>query len=516
MPQPRFDKANLFWLPLGAMLFLLIEGGRGWPEGGQDSWNHYLYGRRAFQHPELFLDQWGKPLYTLLISLPAQLGFRAVLYFNIACTLLCGWCMYRFALRRNFHHAWLAYPLTWFTPVLFGNTVSALTEPLNALMVALVLLLFASERKTAALLVASLLPLVRSEGYVIIAAIALYLLLTHSWRLLPLLACGTLLLAMAGWALSGDALWIVHSNPYLRFDAETRWHPGSGSFFHYLHQQRLITGTVGLILALGGWFIALVLLSDALPGGSRLRLLLEPLWQRLRFPFPTFGSDRNVQLVFLLSGGITCAYFLAHSYLWWSGSMGSHGLLRVFAVVVPCLVAAQHFLLHSISLLSKSRRILPPMLIAGTAFLAWNAYHTAGYAAPWNFHKASIPAPPQALTVRKSMEWLKEQKLGDRVLVHQLPYINALYNLDHWAKPEQAKTFYIWSIDWRHGFTRDWMPEGAIVLYDGYHAGRDGFLPKDSIMQSSTYRLLHHEAYTDEAGKPNPQFDVWLFEKNKR
>ncbi len=509
------DKASLFWLPLGTLLFLLIDGGRGWPEGGQDSWNHYLYGRWAFIHPELFLDQWGKPLYTLLISLPAQMGFHAVLYFNMACTLITGWLMYRFALRLQWRHPWLAYPLTWFTPVLFGNTVSALTEPLNGLMVALVLFFFASERNTAALLIASLLPLVRSEGYVIIAAIACYLLLSRGWRHIPLLAGGTLLLAAAGWLDSGDPLWIIHSNPYLRFDAETRWHPGSGAFFHYLHQQRLITGTAGLVLALGGWMAALIIFSEALPRGSRLRAMLNGIRKQHTPTDPTNNERDQVKLVFLLCGGITAAYFLAHSYLWWSGSMGSHGLLRVFAVIVPCFVAAQHFLLHLLGALPKMDKIMPPLLIAGSALLGWNAYHTAGYAAPWNFHKASIPAPPQASTVEKSMEWLRERKLNNRVLVHQLPFFNMMYELDHWEKPEQAKTYYIWSIDWRDNFKRDWMPIGSIVLYDGYHAGRDGFLPMDSIMNCSRYQLLHHESYRDDVGKPNPQFDVWLFEKTR-
>ncbi len=505
MPALRKDKASLLWLPLGSLLFLLIDGGRGWPEGGQDSWNHFLYGRWAFQHPELFLDQWGKPLYTLLISLPAQLGFHAVLYFNIACTLLSGWIMYRFALQLYWKHPWLAYPLTWFTPVLFGNTVSALTEPLNALLVALVLLLFASDRKTSALLVASLLPLVRSEGYVLIAAIACYLLLTRSWRLIPYLTAGTLLLAIAGGIGSADPLWIIHSNPYLRFDAETRWHPGSGSFFHYLHQQRLITGTAGLILAMGGWLASALVLGEKTPLG-RLPV---------RFRKRLSGNPEQARLVLLLAGGMACAYFLAHSYLWWSGSMGSHGLLRVFAVIVPCFAAAQHFLLHLLSGLPKMNKILPPFFLAGSVLLGWNAYHTANYAMPWDLRKTSIPVPPQANTVHQSMAWLKSKKLDQRVLVHQLPYINVRFGLDQWAKPEQARTFFIWSIDWRDNFTRDWMPVGSIVLYDGYHAGRDGFLPKDSIMNSKRYALLHHEPYTDEAGKPNPQFDVWLFEKQR-
>ena len=481
------DKAGWFWLPFGALLFAWNGGLAGWPEGGQDSWNHLLYARWAWMHPELFLDQWGKPLYTFLSAPFSLFGIKGAIAFNIACTLLSAWLLYRSAWQQRWHHAWLAYPLTFFAPILFGNTVSALTEPLNATILSLLIWCFATGRDRAAVLCASLLPLVRSEGYVLLTAVGTFLLLEKKYRQLPWLLGGTFLLALAGWAIHGDITWIVSSNPYIRFEQESRWHPGSGSLLHYVQQQRHITGSLGLALALGGWHIAAADLRrrETVPGA---------------------------RLVFLLCGGMAASYFIAHSLIWWMGSMGSHGLIRVFAVIVPCWVMAQLWLVHRVAQQFGKAQWLVPVYLALVPALTWFAYDGNGYPAPWKSEQPVITAPPQAVTVQRALAWRDSMGLQNRVLVHQLPYIDVLLDIDPFTKPGQARSFRIWSIDWRDGFRRDWMPDSCLVLYDGYHAARDGFLPLDSLMAAPHYRLLKHFPHPDPPEPESRQFDVWLFE----
>jgi hypothetical protein len=488
------DKAGWFWLPLGAVLFWLAGARDIWPEGGQDSWNHYLHARWAFKHPELFTDQWGKPLYTL-ISAPFAviLGMQGAIWLNVLFTLLTGWLLYRAAWQMHWYHAWIAYPLTWFSPILFGNTISALTEPLNATLLAFVIWCFATNQIKTAALAASMLPLVRSEGYILLGITGLYLLSNKQWKLLPLLFSGTILLAMAGWAISGDWTWIVTQNPYIRFDQETRFHPGSGSFWHYVHQQRHIIGLGLLLPALGGWAMA----------GNRL--LREKTIQ---------PSQDYHRLILLLCGGMAAAYFLAHSYIWWTGRMGSHGLLRVFAVIVPCWVMAQLYFFHQLQASGMLRRFGFPLLAILTGYAGWQAYTTVGYAYPWKYSQRSIAPPPQAETLDKATAFLKNHGLHQRVLVHQLPYYDALLDIDPWEKPAQARSFRIWSVDWRNHFTGDWMPDSSIMLYDGYHARRDGYLPFDSLMTAPTWKLITHIPHSAaEPGKDH--FDIWIFEKRR-
>jgi len=484
------DKAGWFWLPFGALLFAWNGGLAGWPEGGQDSWNHFLYARWAWTHPELYLDQWGKPLYTFLSAPFSILGIRGAIAFNIACTLLSAWLLYRSAWQQHWHHAWLAYPFTFFAPILFGNTVSALTEPLNATLLALLIWFFSTGRDRLAVITASLLPLVRSEGYVLLAALGVFLFLEKKYRLLPWLLSGTVLLALAGWAIHGDITWIVSSNPYIRFEQESRWHPGSGSLLHYVQQQRHIIGSLGLALALAGWLFAAF---------------------DMRSKEQAFGA----RLVFLLCGGMAAAYFLAHTMIWWMGSMGSHGLIRVFAVIVPCWVMAQLWLVHRLAQYFGKARWLPPVYLALVPALAWFAYDGNGYPAPWKAGQAVIAPPPQAVTVQQALAWGDSMGLQNRILVHQLPYIDVLLGIDPFTKPELARSFRIWSIDWRDGFRRDWMPDSCLVIYDGYHAARDGFLPLDSLMAAPHYRLLKHFPHPAPPEKGSTQFDVWVFEKRQ-
>jgi hypothetical protein len=176
---------------------------------------------------------------------------------------------------------------------------------------------------------------------------------------------------------------------------------------------------------------------------------------------------------------------------------------------------AQLWLVHRLAQQFGKARWLPPVYLALVPALAWFAYDGNGYAAPWKAEKPVIAAPPQAVTVQRALAWRDSMGLQNRILVHQLPYIDVLLGIDPFTKPEHARSFRIWSIDWRAGFRRDWMPDSCLVIYDGYHAARDGFLPFDSLMAAPRYRLLKHFPHPAPPEKGSTQFDVWVFEKRK-
>src|ERR1700751_4484090 len=58
--------------------------------GGGDCYAHYKIAHYAFKYPRLFLDLWGKPVFTLLSSPFAQFGFIGIKIFNILCALASG------------------------------------------------------------------------------------------------------------------------------------------------------------------------------------------------------------------------------------------------------------------------------------------------------------------------------------------------------------------------------------------------------------------------------------------
>ena len=115
-------------------------------EGGQDSYMHYLFSRYSWSHPHLFLDQWGKPVFTLLSSPFSQLGINGLVLFNLFCLLFTGYYSYKICKSLSVSIPELAFVFVVFAPIAFGRSISGLTEPLNALLVALMLFFFVKDK----------------------------------------------------------------------------------------------------------------------------------------------------------------------------------------------------------------------------------------------------------------------------------------------------------------------------------------------------------------------------------
>src|SRR4051812_47435640 len=75
-------------------------------EGG-DGLRHYLISRYSWQHPLLFTDLWGKPFFTLVSSPFSQFGLIGTKIFNIICSLLTFYILYRIACMMEMANALL-------------------------------------------------------------------------------------------------------------------------------------------------------------------------------------------------------------------------------------------------------------------------------------------------------------------------------------------------------------------------------------------------------------------------
>jgi hypothetical protein len=76
------------------------------PAGGQDSWNHYLFARWCFKHPELMLDLWAKPFFTILAAPFAQFSIHAVYMLNMIATLGAAWMTYLTGRKLGMRNPW--------------------------------------------------------------------------------------------------------------------------------------------------------------------------------------------------------------------------------------------------------------------------------------------------------------------------------------------------------------------------------------------------------------------------
>ncbi len=270
--------------------------------GGEDSFMHYLFARYAPAHPKLFLDHWGKPLFTMLSAPFATFGFQGIKIFNILCATAVAWFGYRIAYTLNWERAWLAIPLIQFNALFFVTGISGLTEPLFALVLCGSVLLFLKEKFYASCLVLSFLPFVRSEGNLMILFWGAMLLMDKKWKPIPLLIVGTAVFSLIGGYLKDDFFWLRTENPYQ--GAEDIY--GKGEWLHFVRANREIFGVPQSIMVVVG---GIALLQQA---------LLKGKWKTLA-----------------LLAGPFLVYFGAHTLFWKFGLFGSFGLIRVMAAVVP-------------------------------------------------------------------------------------------------------------------------------------------------------------------------------------
>lgn len=464
------------------------------PAGGQDSWNHYLYARWAPQHPELLLDQWGKPFFTFFAMPFAIFGIGGVLFFNQLCVLVAAWLVYLTSRRVGLKNPWLTIFLFAWQPIVLANVHSALTEPSNAMVLALICYLFASNKWTAATITASFLPMVRSEGFVLLLAVMLFLALRNRWKYMPLTVVGIVFYALLGAAVSGEWNWLFAHNPYIQQEVAGGFDAGHGNFWYYLNHQREITGIFVTVLC----FVSLI-------------LILGYIGKRLQKKMPASNSQMALWLWCPLFG----FFFLAHSILWWKGAMGSHGLLRVFVVVAPVAALLAMLALDQIMRveIKALNRVLKSAMVLGLFLLSFPG---AGLPYPWNQNFAGHPGMVEQSAgkpIAEAVKWIQKSKYHDHVLAHQLPVINVALNYDPWLAGEQlhpisptgdwmkgkqvsdwpmsARTLSLWSLNTKDSGSNDWFPEGTVVLWDNFHGRRDGQIQRKQLLALKNYSVIY-------------------------
>lgn len=410
-------------------------------------------------------DQWGKPFFTIIAIPFAQFGIQGIYVLNIFCSLGSAWLLYLASRRLGMKMPWLASVFFIFQPIVFANTISGLTEPLNALALSYFLYLVSAQKFMFAAILASFFPFFRSEGFILLAAAFPYFLIRRKFRVLPWLFSGTATVAIIGAIISGQAGWILTHNPYYRQEVEKRFDPGHGDFFHYLHAHKEISGILVSLLV----FLAFI-------------LLLSHSVYLLRRKTPEEKSRYCYWLIMPMFLG----FFLAHSWLWYSGTYGSHGLTRVFLVTSPLLAVLAQYASHKL-LTIDIRNFNRVLVIFFCVMMIITAYKGSGTPWPWT-KKPSVKAFEGEPQINAALRYIRANGLNRHVLVHQLPWLNAKLSLDPWENPEKSKTFYIWSIDKREG--KDWMPDSSIVLWDNYHARRDAPMPLHEMRKLKQYKEL--------------------------
>ncbi len=461
------------------LIFLFLQ--RQGIEGGQDSWQHFLISKYALKYPELLLDQWNKPVFTWFTVFVCQAGMDAMIIFNIFCSLISG-LLISLALQKNqIKNAWLAIPFLAFCPIMFGNTISCLTEPLNVLLLSLFFYLWFCKHFKSAVALASILPFVRTEGFVICGAIFLIILYHRQYKLLFWLLIGSVIMNVAGFAVTGKPFWIITENPYLKFEQEGQFDPGTGELLYYIKQARALFGLPLLILTLTAHLIFII--------GLRRKATLQ------RYP--------DLALTLL----IFWFYLMAHTTIYYFGILGSHGLVRVMAVIAPCLaimgVYGFNYIYEALPTFKFKAVVLSAIITIAVLHVGYKENH---YAKPYHPKESSVKKDISLTNFESASTWLQQNNLLTRTIIHQLPALNVLMNKDPY---DPQSSYYIWSIN----KPDDWAEKGVIVVWDGFYSAREGNMPLEWLMKNPNYRLIHSINGFERPTDYPTIYDIRIFEK---
>jgi hypothetical protein len=331
----------------------------------------------------LFLDLWGKPVYTALSAPFAQFGYGAAKAFNLVVSRVNTFLSARIAQKRFSGQFIFVVVFIAFSPVYFLLTVSCLTEILFAFVLAGAVFLFVNKRYLLAALVISFLPLVRSEGIVILPVFAVALFLTKTYRAIPFLLFGTVFYSIIGYFVFDDIFWLINKLPYSL--GESLY--GSGSLFHFVKHSPSIFGIPLLVLIVFGlivWVIGIL---------------------------KNFSLRNSDTILFILIAGSWIAYFAAHSYVWWQGTGGSLGLTRVMAGIVPLAAFTAMKGFEFVSRKIKNKKAVYG-LFAFLALLQVILLFTR--------HNLMLKADPTEQLIKKSAEYIRfnEEEKRFFILIH--------------------------------------------------------------------------------------------------
>ena len=452
--------------------FIIAEGFN----GGADTISHYHISKFSWEYPTLFMDQWGKPMFNIFMSPFAVMGFKVVVFVNILLIFLNALLAYRIADHLKLKNPiWVSW-LYLLTPIVVGNSISSLTEPLCSLFLIGFIYLALKEKWILASLSLSFMPFARSEGFVMLLLVLIFFVFSNRKKYIPILLVGTLIFNSIGFAMTGLPLWIFQANPYIHTDITVY---GSGTFYHFFMAAIPIFG-----------FVFILLVSQSIR-----------LFPNLKKVFSTQSWNLNEQFWFWIILGSFWGYFLAHVILWWLGMWASLGLLRVmFVIGVPAallIVREMEFLEEKFVFLKKKR----------TLIMFWSHVILLPFVIrlfPLQEIEIFPPKGVEEVTIDDFISDFKTNEIWDnRKLFTGHPYILFKLQKDPFDSDKAAN---LW--DWKNA------KKGDLIVWDGHFGPNEHGVPLKEIDNDHTFKLLLNvEPESDFYTLNNSKFCVRLYEK---
>lgn len=362
-----------------SLLILILSDGFA---GGSDSIAHYLFSHNALKFPQLFFDNWAKPIFTLLSAPFALFGFKGIQFFNILAAITAGYFTYLVAKELKMKQPILAIILCCFTPVFAYNIFSGLTEILFALASIVITYLLLKNKYIFAAIILSFLPLIRTEGIFLIPIYGIFLISKKQYKALLFILTGTLVYSIIGSFFNKDIFWLFTQTPY-KLEIGVF---GTGSFFQYIQRSPGFFGIPNEIFYVTG-----------LAAGITLYL----------------RNKKEYSKEFLLVVLPFLTYFFAHSFMWWSGIGNSMGTNRYMAAIVPFMAVMST---RGLTLFSLLFEIIFKKSWVKTAALYIGIISVIHL--PFVVQNYPIPLDKISKFIGQTTDWLKAEKLDNNKIYY--------------------------------------------------------------------------------------------------
>jgi hypothetical protein len=267
----------------------------------EDAYGHYLFSKNAVDHPSLFLDQWNKPVFSFLTTLPYQFGLEAARILSILAGIATIILTVKIAGVMKISDKKTILLLSATVPFFWLLATAPMTEIFFALIIALFLYFLVKDKTVLAALMLSLLPFVRQEGFLFLGFFFIYWIIKKKWFAVPASLIFPIIFGLISFLVYGDFFWMIASNPYLGGNVY-----GYGRLLNYPIELSLIFGPVVYILL----FVGLV-----------------DLIRRIK----NCGKEKVLLVLFIIFG-------LFHVIIWSLGLFRSAGYARVFIGLFPIII----------------------------------------------------------------------------------------------------------------------------------------------------------------------------------
>lgn len=413
---------------------------------------HYTIARYAPQKPALFLDHWGKPLFTLLSSPFAQMGFPGMIVFNVILYTITSIFIFSWAEKRKNPFAWLT-PLLLISSLIYFDMVNAgMTEILFATILTATVYLFFNEKYILGAIIFSFSIFSRPEGMIIMPVFILFLIWKKRWISIPFLALGFIIYSIIGYFYFKDFLWYIHNNPY---PAKVPFY-GQGGLFSFIKSNQAIWGPFMTVFCIVGsaWIV-----------------------------ISLFTKKRSVALHYLflvILPGL--AVLFVHSYIWWKGIHGSLGLVRVISTIVPL------FVILSLGFLNSFKKelltlIIPPNYLSSVIIVIGVLLGTLLFTQNKHFTLLPVVQTPHQQLASQAAEWYNKQ-----------PHTGKLYYSDHYFTfkaginrfdSTSAEFYFLDKNDPANN-----LHAGDFLVWDTHFSPNDGDIPREKITENPRIEVL--------------------------